>query len=162
MTLPTGRRRHAEGDDGIGGRRHAQTPRTSLRRSVRRNTGSISDSSQKAAEGAGKRRTERHGDEPVEQFTYDTSHGYPKGLPDGVKIRVRIDGHDRIIHGVPYEEMDEELQKDLDEKPLDDAGQIRVFVPDSFLGSGSYIEFGSTEHAKKFMKSLQENGKRLL
>lgn len=157
MTLPTGRRRHTGGDDGDNGRRHAETPKTSLRRSMRRNTGTVSDRSQKATDGAGKRH-----DEPVEQFTYDTSHGYPKGLPEGVKIRVRIGNHERIIHGVPYEELDEKLQEELDEHPLDDAGQIRVFVPDSFLGAGSYIEFGSTEHARKFMKSLQENGKRLL
>lgn len=96
------------------------------------------------------------------QFTYDVSHGYPKGIPGGVRLKVKTGNGFRIIHGVPYEEMNDKLQHDLDEHPLDDAGQIRVFIPDSYLGEGNFIELGSDEHARRFMQSLIDNGKRLL
>lgn len=93
-----------------------------------------------------------------EQYVYDTSHGYPKGI-DGVRLKVHIDGKTRIIKGVPYEDMNKELQKKVDEKPLDDEGRIRVFVPDEIMG---LVEFGSDQHAREFKNKLAENGDRLL
>lgn len=97
-------------------------------------------------------------DDADDEYVYDTSHGYPKGI-DGVRLKVRIRGKDYTIKGVRYEDMDKDTQKSLDERPLDDAGKIRVFVPDEIMG---IVEFGSSEHAQQFKDSLSRNGDRLL
>lgn len=106
------------------------------------------------------RRQAKPADKPddEEQYVYDTSHGYPKGI-DGVRLKVHIDGKTRIIKGVPYEDMNKELQKKVDKKPLDDEGRIRVFVHDEIMG---LVEFGSDQHAREFKNKLAENGDRLL
>lgn len=117
---------------------------------------------QQAAPATGGRRPVRQAEPQVPQ--YDLSDGYPKGLPNGEGPAVirTVKGKRRIIHGVPYEALNEGIQEDLDRNPLDDAGQLRIFVKDSFYGEGSFIEMGSEEHALKFQQGLRERGKELL
>lgn len=104
----------------------------------------------------------RSADDDLHVPTYDLSNGYPKGIADGVQVIRKVKGKRTVIHGVPYEALTEDIQQELDEHPLDDAGQLRVFIEDRFYGTGHYIELGSEEHANKFMGALKEQGKRLL
>lgn len=152
MPLPT-RRNHDAGGTRI----------PLSRRRANGNEGNDASDSQKPTPLTGKRRTARQPEEPqVPQ--YDLSDGYPKGLPngEGPAVMRTVNGRQKLIHGVPYEALNETLQEDLDRNPLDDAGQLRIFVKDTFYGEGSYIEMGSEEHASKFMQGLRERGKNLL
>lgn len=115
------------------------------------------------------RRRRRQNNNPVsnaepEVPNYDLSNGYPKGLPNGEGPAVirTVNGKRKVIHGVPYEDLSDGIQEDLDRNPLDDAGQLRIFIRDSFYGDGSYIEMGSEEHARKFMNDLRSKGRKLL
>lgn len=115
------------------------------------------------------RRRRRQSNNPVnnaepEVPNYDLSNGYPKGLPNGEGPAVirTVNGKRKVIHGVPYEDLSDGIQEDLDRNPLDDAGQLRIFIRDSFYGDGSYIEMGSEEHARKFMNDLRSKGRKLL
>lgn len=115
------------------------------------------------------RRRRRQSNNPVnntepEVPNYDLSNGYPKGLPNGEGPAVirTVNGKRKVIHGVPYEMLSDGIQEDLDRNPLDDAGQLRIFIKDSFYGEGSYIEMGSEEHARKFMNDLRSKGRKLL
>lgn len=115
------------------------------------------------------RRRRRQNNNPVnntepEVPNYDLSNGYPKGLPNGEGPAVirTVNGKRKVIHGVPYEALSDGIQEDLDRNPLDDAGQLRIFIKDSFYGEGSYIEMGSEEHARKFMNDLRSKGRKLL
>lgn len=92
---------------------------------------------------------------------YDTSNGYPKNLPEGPEAVINIKGKKTLIHGIPWEKLDDETRKDLDDKPLDDAGQLRIFIKDSFT-AGSYIELGSEARAEKFRNHLHDMGRKLL
>ena len=112
-----------------------------------------------------RRRSNNHIDNAEPEVpNYDLSNGYPKGLPNGEGPAVirTVNGKRKVIHGVPYEALSEGIQEDLDKNPLDDAGQLRIFIKDSFYGEGSYIEMGSEEHARKFMNDLKSKGRKLL
>lgn len=110
-----------------------------------------------------KRKTQSHHDtsDSIVAKKYDTSNGYPKGLPDGPEAIVSIKGKRTIIHGTPWEKLNEEIRKDLDERPLDEAGELRIFIPDTYE-VGSYIEMGSKAKAEKFRQHLDEMKKKLL
>lgn len=109
-----------------------------------------------------RRRRNVNNDDNMSAPVYDLSNGYPKGLSEGVEVIRTIGGKKKKIHGIPYEALTEDIQQDLDEHPLDDAGQLRVFINDRFYGVGHYIELGSDAHANKFMNSLRAQGDRLL
>ena len=112
-----------------------------------------------------RRRSNNHIDNAEPEVpNYDLSNGYPKGLPNGEGPAVirTVNGKRKVIHGVPYENLSEGIQEDLDSNPLDDTGQLRIFIKDSFYGEGSYIEMGSEEHARKFMNDLKSKGRKLL
>lgn len=112
-----------------------------------------------------RRRSNNHTDNTEPEVpNYDLSNGYPKGLPnnEGPAVIRTVNGKRKVIHGVPYEALSEGIQEDLDRNPLDDAGQLRIFIKDSFYGEGSYIEMGSEEHARKFMNDLRSKGRKLL
>lgn len=78
-----------------------------------------------------------------------------KGYPRGVKP-FRKDASGRKITGVAYEELPESIQQDLDDKPFDDAGNLRLFIRDSFT-QNNYIELGSSSG---MMASLREKAVR--
>lgn len=109
-----------------------------------------------------RRRRNASNDDGMNVPVYDLSNGYPKGLSEGVEVIRTVGGKRKKIHGVPYEALTQDIQQDLDEHPLDDAGQLRVFINDRFYGVGHYIELGSDAHANKFMNSLRAQGNRLL
>lgn len=92
---------------------------------------------------------------------YDITDGYPKNIPDGPQIIASIGRKPKLINGVPYEELDSEIQKDLDERPTDADGNLRIFVEDTFYGLGHYVEFGNPA-SSLFMKNLQSQGNKLL
>jgi hypothetical protein len=106
-------------------------------------------------------RSSRRSPEVITAKKYDTSHGYPKGLPDGPEAVAMIKGKPMIIHGTPWEKLNDETRKDLDENPLDEAGELRIFVPDGYE-IGSYIELGSRAKAEQFRKHLNDMKKKLL
>lgn len=91
---------------------------------------------------------------------------YPKNLPDShgpVVERVNHHTGKRVkIEGIPYERLPKSYQRALDEKPCDDAGELRIFVySDGSRSSGSIIELGSSEAAKRLASKL-DNSRRLL
>lgn len=102
------------------------------------------------------------GQHEPEAPVYDVSNGYPKGLPEGPTVVRTVKGVRKLIHGAPWEQLPESVRDDLDRNPLDDSGQLRVYVQDSFYGVGNYIELGSDEHARKFQNALRERGRKLL
>lgn len=66
---------------------------------------------------------------------------YPRSVPE----RVMDDG--TIIHGVPYNKLPDDIKSDLDERPCNDDGRWRIFLPDSFY-PGKFIEFGSSSNLR--------------
>ena len=91
---------------------------------------------------------------------------YPKNLPDGHgPVVERFNHHTgkRVkIEGIPYERLPKSYQRALDAKPCDDAGELRIFVySDGSRSSGSIIELGSSEAAKRLATKL-DNSRQLL
>lgn len=78
-----------------------------------------------------------------------------KGYPRGVEPWRRNDDGS-VTRGVPFEELPENIQRDLDGKPFDAAGNLRLFVRDSFY-KGKYIELGS---GRTMRDSLAEKAQR--
>ena len=111
-------------------------------------------------------------DEPFTYHGYD-GEGYPKGLGDGEEpegpLVARYDAINRkyvAVRGIPYEELPESYQIDLDKRPYDEAGQLRVYVDRAKnekgnykIEGGYYVEYGSHEEAKLFFKNLERMGK---
>lgn len=95
---------------------------------------------------------------------WDTSNGYPKGIPEGPTTMAMVNGVRKPIHGIPWESLPEDIQKDLDERPLDDSGELRIFIKGSSIVSGGprFIEFGSMKHAREFRAAIDDAARRLL
>lgn len=111
-------------------------------------------------------------DEPFTYHGYD-GDGYPKGLGDGEEpegpLVARYDSVNKkyvAVRGIPYEDLPESYQIDLDKRPYDEAGQLRVYVDRAKdnkghykIEGGYYVEYGSHEEAKLFFKNLERMGK---
>lgn len=111
-------------------------------------------------------------DEPFTYHGYD-GEGYPKGLGDGEEpegpLVTRYDSVNKkyvSVRGIPYEELPESYQINLDKRPYDEAGQLRVYVDRAKdnkgnykIEGGYYVEYGSHEEAKLFFKNLERMGK---
>ena len=95
---------------------------------------------------------------PKERYPGYSGRGYPKGLPEGRGPVVRrLNTRTRKMvsfEGIPWERLPSSYQRDLDEHPYDDAGQLRVFIRGT-SGTWPLIEYGSDDHAKKLREDLR-------
>lgn len=152
-------------------RRHATNTR-------RRKPQSKESSTRKSAARTRSSRRRKHDsnlppiDEPFTYYGYD-GEGYPKGLGDGDEpegpLVARYDSVNKkyvAVRGIPYEDLPESYQIDLDKRPYDEAGQLRVYVDrvkdnkgNYKIEGGYYVEYGSHEGAKLFFKNLERMGK---
>lgn len=152
-------------------RRHATNTR-------RRKPQSKESSTRKSAARTRSSRRRKHDsnlppiDEPFTYYGYD-GEGYPKGLGDGEEpegpLVARYDSVNKkyvAVRGIPYEDLPESYQIDLDKRPYDEAGQLRVYVDrvkdnkgNYKIEGGYYVEYGSHEEAKLFFKNLERMGK---
>ena len=98
---------------------------------------------------------------------YDVSNGYPKGIPEGVAVVRTVEGVRKVLHGEPWEKLPKYIQEDLDKNPLDDKGQLRIFLHSYYVRNKArvgdyYNEMSSDEHVEGFRNSLWKQGDRLL
>lgn len=81
-----------------------------------------------------------------------TVKGYPRGV-----VPFRREPSGKKTTGVRFEELPEDIQQELDNKPFDDAGNLRLFIRDSF-NPNSYLELGSNSG---MLDSLREKARRM-
>lgn len=156
-------------------KRKPRRPATKTRR--RKPESKESSTRKSAARTRSTRRRKRDGnlppiDEPFTYHGYD-GEGYPKGLGDGDEpdgpLVARYDSVNKkyvAVRGIPYEELPESYQMNLDKRPYDEAGQLRIYVDRAKdnkghykIEGGYYVEYGSHEEAKLFFKNLERMGK---
>lgn len=158
--------------------RPKRKPRRPATKTRRRKPESKESSTRKSAARTRSSRRRKHDsnlppiDEPFTYHGYD-GEGYPKGLGDGEEpegpLVARYDSVNKkyvAVRGIPYEELPESYQMNLDKRPYDEAGQLRIYVDRAKdnkghykIEGGYYVEYGSHEEAKLFFKNLERMGK---